>query len=98
MVKDLDLLSNFINICNFLSDIALLKSDQLGCISKFYSNADPSSIAPAVNDSAVNTRDITGTANFLSNRTPVVIDAAFGNVCRLSCCSIAYCHQSMKAL
>ena len=29
---------------------------------------------------------ITGTADILSNLTPVVIDGAFGNFCRLLCC------------
>ena len=36
--------------------------------------------------SAVNTRVITGTANVLSNPTPLVVDVAFGNFRRLSCC------------
>ena len=37
---------------------------------------------------AVNMRAITGTANILCNRTPVVTDAAFGNHGRLLCCFI----------
>ena len=36
--------------------------------------------------SAVNTRVIARTANVLFNPTPLVIDVAFGNFCRLSCC------------
>ena len=39
---------------------------------------------------AFNTRVITGTANILSNHTLVVIDAAFGNLCKLSC-SFTHC-------
>ena len=37
-------------------------------------------------DSAVNLWEITGAANILSNRTPVVIDAAFGSFRQLLCC------------
>ena len=49
-----------------------------------YATPDPghhiflSDISPHQSNSAVNTWVITGTAKILSNRTPVVIDAAFG--------------------
>ena len=39
-----------------------------------------------IGPSAVNSRVITGTADILPNPTPLVIDAEFGNFCRLSCC------------
>ena len=45
---------------------------------------------PNWSHSAENTRVITGTVNVLSNFTPLVIDAAYGNFPRLSCC-FTYC-------